>query len=545
MRKIFFGILFTCILALGQQKPKLVIGIVVDQMRMDYLYRFYDDFSAKGFKKIMNNGFVFHNVHYNYTPTVTGPGHASVYSGTTPSNHGIVENEWFSKIEDKEVYCVEDDLVKTLGNGLEKEGKMSPRRMLSTTITDELKLFSNMKSKVIGVSIKDRGAILPAGHFADAAYWFADSGAFISSTFYFDKLPAWVEDFNNKKVFEKYLNSSWNLLKDKSIYNESLNDVNDFEGKMFKKPAFMPYNLQELYKENNARILRSTPFGNDYLLDFSRKAIENENLGADTITDFLTISFSSPDIIGHTLGIRSLEMQDVYLRLDESLAQFIEYLDQKVGKNDYLLFLTADHAGAETPGYLKSNKYHVEAVNYKNLKSELVEFSKKIFGEDYIKEVNSQNIYFKQDLIKEKGRTLEEILKVFKDFLYTKNYIKKAYTELEILSGNSNDELLNFVQNGYDYTQNGQLLYVLKPGFMEYYGYGTTHGSHYNYDTHVPVLFYGKNIPKGSSVSKKSITQLAGTIAQLLKIGFPNAANTNIMEELFVNETEKRVKVTK
>lgn len=226
------------IAASAQERPKLVVGIVVDQMKMEYLYRFSDDFSQNGFKRLMRDGFTFHNMHYNYMPTYTGPGHASIYTGTTPALHGIVGNEWFNKSTGKDVYCTDDENVSILGNGSESEGKMSPKKLQSTTITDELKLATNFKSKVIGISLKDRGAILPAGHFADWAFWYSKTGAFISSTFYGAKLPKWAEDFNKEKYYLKYVDTTWDLLKPKVTYNESLNDNNPYEGKLFKKTAF-------------------------------------------------------------------------------------------------------------------------------------------------------------------------------------------------------------------------------------------------------------------------------------------------------------------
>ena len=201
----------SCIQA--QERPKLVVGIVVDQMKMEYLYRFSNDFSGNGFKRLMNNGYTFHNMHYNYMPTYTAPGHASIYTGTTPSTHGIVANEWFNKAVGKDVYCTDDVSVKTIGIGTEKEGAMSPKNLFSTTITDELRMATNFKGKVIGLSIKDRGAIFPAGHFANWAFWYSKTGAFISSTFYGASLPNWVTIFNQEKRYMNYINKGWDLLK--------------------------------------------------------------------------------------------------------------------------------------------------------------------------------------------------------------------------------------------------------------------------------------------------------------------------------------------
>ncbi|WP_298391587.1 alkaline phosphatase PafA [Flavobacterium sp.] len=535
MKKLLFAVvLFIFSLnSQAQERPKLVVGIVVDQMKMEYLYRFESDFGDNGFKRLMNRGYTFHNAHYNYMPTYTAPGHASVYTGTTPSMHGIVSNEWYHRTLKKEVYCTDDASVSTLVPGTENEGKMSPKNLQSTTITDELKLSTNFKGKVIGISIKDRGAILPAGHFADWAFWYTKTGEFISSSYYGTKLPSWADDFNKEKNYIAYANKGWSLLKPKATYNESLSDDNPYEGKLYKKTPFFPYNMKELLDNNDAGVLRVSPFGNNLVADFAKRAIEKEALGKDEITDFLAISFSSTDYIGHTFGPRSVEIQDTYLRLDETIAEFLNYLDTTVGKNNYLIFLTADHAGAENVAHLRDNKYNVTNVNYKNVESDLKEFSKTTFGEDLILKYDSFNVFFDKDLIKSKGIDFTKVKQSFKEFLYTKEYVKRVYTEEEILASSPNDELLGFISKGYDPTQNGELYFVYKPGYMEYGITGTTHGSPYSYDTHVPVIFYGWHIKKGASHDKKVITQIAPTVSQLLKITMPNSTKSEVLTELF------------
>lgn len=514
------------------KKPKLVVGIVVDQMKMEYLYRFADDFSENGFKQLMKDGFTFHNMHYNYMPTYTAPGHASVYTGTTPAVHGIVGNEWYHRTLGKDVYCTDDDAVKTVGNGNENEGKMSPKNLQASTITDELRLATNFKGKVIGMSLKDRGAILPAGHFANWAFWYSKTGSFISSTFYGDSLPAWVSEFNNEKNYEKYAALGWNLFKDKSVYNESLPDDNPYEGKLYKKAPFFPYNMKELMDSNDPGVIRSSPYGNNLLADFAKKAIVKEELGKDDITDFLTVSFSSTDYIGHNFGPRSIELQDTYLRLDQTIAEFLQHLDTTVGKGNYLIFLTADHAGAENVTHLKDNKYDVESISEKNVEQSMAEFSKTYFGDDLLLNYSNYNVFFNKVKIKEKGLELVRVKQAFKEFLMTQKHIKRVYTEEEILASSGADYYLNFMAKGFDATQNGDLIILDKPGYIEYYGTGTSHGTPYSYDTHVPCLFYGWNIKKGESHEKKEITQIAPTLAQKLKITFPNGTEAKVMLEI-------------
>ena len=518
----------------AQERPKLVVGIVVDQMKMEYLYRFSNDFSANGFKRLMNNGYTFHNMHYNYMPTYTAPGHASIYTGTTPSTHGIIGNEWFNKAVGKDVYCTDDASVKTIGNGTEKEGAMSPKNLFSATITDELRMATNFKGKVIGLSIKDRGAILPAGHFANWAFWYSKTGAFISSTFYGAALPNWVTEFNQEKRYMNYINKGWNLLKPIATYNESLPDDNPYEGKLDKDDApVFPYDLSKIYKEKGADVLRTTPFGNDILAELAMKAIEKEELGKDEITDFLAVSFSSTDYVGHTFGPRSMELQDTYLRLDQTIAQFLNYLDKTVGKDNYLLFLTADHAGAENSNYLKDNKYNVKNIPSKEIVGALKKKSNETFGADLILDYSNFNLFLNKEIIKGKGLEFTKVKQSFKEFLMTQEQVKRVYTEEEILASSGDDYFLSFIAKGYDPKQNGDIVILDKTGYMQYQATGTTHGSPNSYDTHVPLLFYGWQVPKGELHTKKYITQIAPTLSQMLKIPFPNGTESEVLETLF------------
>jgi predicted AlkP superfamily pyrophosphatase or phosphodiesterase len=525
MKKFFLLLSFVVISSVqAQQRPKLVVGIVVDQMKMEYLYRFSDDFSPNGFKRLMEKGFVFHNANFNYMPTYTAPGHASIYTGATPSVNGIVGNDWYSRKLGKSMYCTDDDSVKTIGNGTAKEGAMSPKNLLSTTITDELRLGTNFQGKVIGMSLKDRGAILPAGHFANWAFWYSETGAFISSTFYGVALPDWVTEFNNNKNYMTYINEGWNLLKPAADYNESLPDDNPYEGKLYNsdKPVF-PYNLKAMYDKNGAEVMRSTPFGNNLLADFAKKAIEKEELGKDNSTDFLTVSFSSTDYVGHILGPRSMELQDTYLRLDNTIADFLNYLDKTIGKDNYLLFLTADHACAENATHLKDHKYNVKNVPGRDIYKGIKEFSTATFGENLVIEYSNFNIYFNKDVIKSKG-------------LMTQEQVKRVYTEEEILASTGNDYYLNFINNGYDVSQNGDLVVLDKPGYIQYGSLGTSHGTPYAYDTHAPLIFYGWKIKAGESFDKKEITQIAPTLAFKLKLELPNGTESKVLTEILVEK---------
>ena len=343
----------------AQDKPKLVVGIVVDQMRQEYLYRFEKKFGNGGFRRLMSDGFMLKNAHYSYIPTYTGPGHASVYTGTTPALHGIIGNDWFDKTLKANVNCVGDPNQKPVGVA-EGNGDVSPWRLLTTTITDELKLATQKSGKVIGLSMKDRGAVLPAGHMADGAYWFdGPSGKFISSTYYKPGLPVWLEKFNALNLADQYLNREWKPLLPLDQYTESGPDNTPYEARLKGKdiPSTFPYNLKELRTKNPGfDLLISTPFGDDILTEVAKAAIEGENLGADEITDFLAVSFSTPDYVGHGMGPNAVEVEDTYLRLDKNIEDLLNDLDKKVGTGKYVVFLTADHAVSDVPQYLKDNK---------------------------------------------------------------------------------------------------------------------------------------------------------------------------------------------
>nr|WP_315202293.1 alkaline phosphatase PafA [uncultured Flavobacterium sp.] len=538
MRKII--LLLVCFFGVqsqAQQRPKLVVGIVVDQMKMEYLYRFSDDYSAKGFKRLMDNGFTFNNMNYNYAPTFTAPGHASIYTGTTPAVHGIIGNDWYVRSTGKSMYCTDDAGVKTLVEGTEKEGAMSPKNLLSTTITDELRMATNFNGKVIGLSIKDRGAILPAGHFANWAFWCTKSGAFISSNFYGDKMPDWVTQFNGEKNFMKYINKGWSLLKPVETYNESLPDNNPYEGRLDKSlPPVFPYDLNKIYKETGMEVLKTTPFGNDFLAELAMRAIDKEELGKDNITDFLAVSFSSTDYVGHTFGPRSMEIQDTYLRLDLTIATFLEYLDKTVGKDNYLVFLTADHAVAENPIYLKDHKYNVTNIPSKDIYASLSKFSTDTFGTNLVLNYSNFNVHLNRDVIKEKGLELTKVKQSFKDFLMAQDYVKRVYTQEDILAGSAQDYYLSFIFKGYDAKQSGDLVILEGAGYLESIETGTTHGTPNSYDTNVPLLFYGWHVPQGESNKKQYITEIAPTLSKMLKITTPNGTESEVLEELFVKK---------
>ncbi|MDD7886387.1 alkaline phosphatase PafA [Flavivirga sp. 57AJ16] len=513
--------------------PKLVVGIVVDQMRYDYLTRFYNKFGEGGFKRMMREGFNCKNNHFNYIPTYTGPGHTSVYTGTTPKYHGIIGNHWYDKEIKKTVYCAGDDAVQSVGTK-SAAGQMSPHRMKTTTFADENRLFTQMRGKTIGISIKDRGAILPAGHTANAAYWFHGSkeGHWISSSFYLNDLPNWVKDFNASKTAESYL-KVWNTLYDIDSYTESGSDLNTFEGGFKgKETATFPYDLDALKEENgNFDILKTTPYGNSLTTDFALAALDGEQLGKDAITDVLTISFSCTDYIGHNFGVNSKEVEDTYLRLDKDLERLLAVLDTKVGKGAYTVFLTADHGAIDVPAYLRSVKIPAGYLNNTERKEKFQEFLKASFGTtDVLENISNNQIFLNREKIKILGLDLNEVQNAIVNEQITYKNISKAYTATTMGSVDFTTGIEALLQNGFNQKRSGDVLLVDDPAYISYGKTGSTHGSGLNYDTHVPLLFFGKGIKKGQTFQKTHITDIAPTMSALLGISFPNGATGQPLE---------------
>ena len=509
------------------KRPKLVVGIVVDQMRYDYLTRFESKYSDGGFKRMMREGYNCKNNHFNYIPTKTGPGHASVFTGTTPKYHGIIANYWWDKDIKKTVYCAEDSTVTPVGSTSSME-RMSPHRMKTTTFADENRLFTQMVGKTIGISIKDRGAILPAGHTANAAYWFRgkDEGNFVSSTYYMEELPKWVKTFNDTKKAESYL-KTWDTYYNIKTYTESGADLNNYEsGFTGKQTATFPYDLKTLAKRNEGfDILKETPFGNSLLTDFAIEAIKGENLGKDEVTDVLTLSFSSTDYVGHNFGVNSIEIEDTYIRLDLDLKRFFETLDSEVGKGRYTVFLTADHGAVEVPGYLKSVKVPAGYVATSDRKEQFNRFLTATYGTtEIVENISNDQIFINHDIVTALGLNLNEVQETIVNEQLGYDHVYKAYSATTMHNSYFGSGIEHLLQMGYNQKRSGDVLLVDDPAFIIYPKTGSTHGSGLNYDTHVPLLLFGNGISHGETFKKTEITDIAPTIAALLGTGYPNFA---------------------
>ena len=512
-------------------RPKLVVGLVVDQMRWDYLYRYYERYSNKGFKRLLNEGFSCENTYIPYIPTYTAIGHSTIYTGSIPAIHGIAGNDWLEQTTGHQMYCVEDTSVNSVGTS-SKAGKMSPRNLLATTITDELKLATNFRSKVIGIALKDRGGILPVGHSANAAYWYDDlTGNWITSTYYRNDLPQWVRDFNEQRLVDKYLTQKWNTLYPIESYKQSSEDNSPrYEGKLKneKEPIF-PHDIP-VSRTNDWNIIRNTPFANTLTFDFAKASIENEALGQDEVTDFLAVSLSSTDDLGHQFGPNSIEIEDTYLRLDNDLAAFLEHLDKTVGKGQYTIFLSSDHGAAHNPIFLKDNKIPAGLWSgASGLKADISEINnilaKKYNAEKIVRRLFNYQVNLNYQLIEEKNLNLDEIKKDVIAYYKKQAGVSYVFDLKNIGIQPLPDALKSRTINGYNEKRSGEVQIILNPAWYQGSGNqatGTTHGTWNPYDTHIPLLFMGWGIKRGKSNLEYLMTDIASTIAALLRIQEPN-----------------------
>jgi predicted AlkP superfamily pyrophosphatase or phosphodiesterase len=517
------------------QRPKLVVGIVIDQMRWDYLYRFNSLFAVNGgFKRMMGEGFTSNNTLIPYAPTVTACGHTCVYTGSVPAIHGITGNAWWDNQLMRTVYCSEDKTVTTVGSSTDA-GLMSPKNMLTTTICDELRLATNFKSKVIGIAIKDRGSILPAGHSANAAYWYdSKTGDFITSSYYMSELPAWVNQFNKRKIVDSFYQIGWNTILSKSIYTDyATDDIKAYEATPFgKEMNAFPYDLSK-YKGKDYGKVATTPFGNSLTVEMAKAAVISEKLGKGEVTDFLAVSFSSPDYIGHSFGPNSWEMVDDYVRLDAELGKLLSFLDATVGKNQYTVFLTADHAVAHVPGFMKEHKLPGGLFDDNTTRKELNDQIKEKFGVNFaIESFFNYQVTLNHNKIDSAKADIDAIKNLIITGLLKKEAVANAVETSKIMSSTLNKTQREMFANGYFPNRCGDIQIILKPGYIEGGSTGTTHGLWAPYDAHIPLLFYGWGIKKGNTNKENYMTDIAPTIAALLNIQMPSGSVGKVIEEV-------------
>ncbi|AXE18379.1 alkaline phosphatase family protein [Runella rosea] len=516
-------------------RPKLVVGIVVDQMRYDYLYRFYDKYSEGGFKRLLNGGFNCRNNHYHYALTVTAAGHAAIYTGSIPAINGIVGNDWYDTYTDKSVYCVEDTTVKIVGSTNTSAGKMSPRNLLTSTVTDQLRIANNFRSKTIGVAIKDRGSILPAGHTATGAYWYdSKTGNWVTSTFYANELPKWASDFNARKLPAEYTKNGWKTLLPIESYIESTPDDQPYETKLAgaAKPVF-PY---ELVGQAGSAFgaVTSTPWGNTMTKDMAIAALKGENLGKGKDTDFLAISFSTPDRIGHAFGPNSVEQEDIYLRLDLEFADLLSTLDAWVGKDNYTVFLSADHGAMDVPAFWQEHKLPAGLIDVNVLYATLKKALNDTFGDGkYIVGSENYQLYFNKSLLKEKKISQETAYQVVREALLPMPGIADVINLKSLHTADLNSYQLELYKNNVNVKRSGDVQIVVQSGWFAGDGIGTDHGTPHNYDTHVPFVLYGWGVKQGETLRRTTIADIAPTLSALLHILPPSGNVGNpVMEAL-------------
>lgn len=507
-------------------RPKIVVGIVVDQMRWDFLYRYYDRYGDDGFKRLLKEGFSCENTFINYLPSYTGVGHAAVFTGSVPAINGITGNNWIDQQSGKTVYCTDDSTVQTVGS-TSAAGKMSPRNLWTSTITDELRLATNNEAKVVGVSLKDRASILPAGHMANGAFWLDDAtGDFITSTYYMEALPEWVKSFNRDEKVSRLMEKPWKTLYPIDTYKNSTEDQKPYEG-MFEgeTSSTFPHDLKTAYAHKKSSF-RSTPFGNTLILDFAKAAIAGYSLGQGNTTDFLTVNFASTDYVGHQFGPNAMEIEDTYLRLDKELGEFFKYLDAEIGEGNYMVFLTADHGAAHAAEFMRENKLPGGLWNSKAIKEELNRKLAETYGvEGIIRAVMNYQVHFEWPILEKNDLDIEKIkdtaiaaLKQHRDILYA----------IDIEDTNSQPipkPVRRNIINGYHFKRSGSIQFALKPGYIDTLSKtGTTHGSGYPYDMRIPLVFMGWGIESGVTHAPVFITDIAPTIAALLHIQVPNGS---------------------
>lgn len=514
-------------------KPKLVVGIVIDQMRWDYLYRFNQLYNDSGFKRLLSEGFSCDNTLIPYTPTYTAPGHTCIYTGSVPAIHGIVGNNWYDKTLNKLVYCTDDSTVTTVGNNSDA-GKMSPENMWTTTITDELRLSNNFKSKVIGIALKDRGAILPAGHSANAAYWYDDKGGkWISSTYYMPEIPAWVKDFNAKDAAANYMGKDWNTLLPIDKYDLSTPDNEPYETSIFGETTVtFPHKLSAIGASKYTSF-RTTPFANTFTFDFAKQAIENEKLGSNTVTDFLTVSISSTDYIGHSFGPNSIEIEDTYLRLDKDIADFLHWLDQKLGKENYLIFLTADHGVAHVPAFLSEHKLPGGTFSDADFTKEINQAIETKFGvKNVVQSVQNYQVYLNFADVAKQGKDKQAVVNTVINLLQQKPFIIDVFETDKIMQATIAEPQKQMMTNGYNPKRSGDIQFTFKPGYFDGGNKGTTHGLWNPYDAHIPLLFFGWKIPHGKTNRETYMTDISATVAAMLHIQMPSGCVGKVITEV-------------
>lgn len=514
------------------ERPRLVVGIMVDQMRYDYLYRFWDQYGDNGFRRLLNDGFSFDNANLDYFPPYTGPGHASVYTGTVPASHGIIGNQWYLRDEDRKTYVTEDKDVDPIGTDSDA-GRMSPRWLLATTLADELVLHSNQRSRALAFSLKDRGSILPAGRLGEAYWLEPNTGRVISSSQYMEALPDWVEAFNERDLVGDLLAEPWEtLLPLDEGYAASIADDNPYE---FRFSRTFPHNLPAMKEQRGRQVMQFAPAGDVFTATFARAAIEGAELGTDEHTDLLAISFSSPDYIGHAYAPASVEVKDTYLRLDRELGEFLDYLDERIGLDQVLVFLTADHGAAHNPRYVDDLGFPASYYRESRISEQLSSWMEARFGADLLSNFSNNQVFLDRDQLAELDLDPARVQQDVADYMLQEvNGVVGALTATILNQSEFTEGLRRRVQHGFHQQRSGDVTVWFRPQWLPTFldGTGTTHASIYSYDNRLPLIFYGWDIPAGRSGEFVGVADIAPTLALMMNIPFPSNTSGRPLQDL-------------
>lgn len=513
------------------QKPKLIVQITIENFRYDFMTRYWDKFGDKGFKEFSLYGAVCKNAQINYMYTQSAPGFASIATGATPSGHGIIADRWFDRTTETETDCVADTREQTIGS---REGQCSPRRLVATTIADELKIV-DFNSKVFSIAIDNSAAVLSAGHIADGVFWFDEnSGDFVTSSFYNNSLPAWAKQFNQKKQADIYLNKKWETSLQIEKYQESLADQNQYEIG-FRSRINFPYELL-IYssRPNRYEILKSTPFANSLIKDMAINAIANENLGRDNHTDLLNLTFSATEYIGKKFGSMSVEMEDAYIKLDKEIEFLISYLEEEIGRENILFILTSNHGSAHSPKYLTDIKIPAGQFKYAQAVSLLKSYLNAIYGEgEWVKYYKKQQIYLNHRLIESSKLSIAEVQQKAAELIIQMSGVANVITSTTLQTTSFSDPILKRMQNSYSQKLSGDLLINLQAGWVEQsVDEVSIHNSAYSYDTHIPLIWYGWKVERQTISDDIDITDIAATLSSILNISQPTMCTGKIIKQI-------------
>jgi len=521
-------------------KPKLVVGIIVEQMRYDQLEKFRSRLGENGIRKLLNEGTYFQNASFQYVLTQSSSGHATIATAAEPSLHGITSDNWYLPLRNELVYSTGDRNVSPVGGSFEA-GLHSPVNLLTSTFSDELKMATNRKARVFAVGLKENPVIFSAGHAADGAYWYDDiTGTFMSSTYYTDSLPPWINDFNAMRYPDSYLSGPWTLLRQISDYSDCLPDTNYYESG-FNRITYFPYDLKKLSssgrsnKDRDYSLLRETPFGNTLTTSLATKLIEMEGLGQDDITDFLSICYTSTDYIGHRFGPSSYEMADALFRLDKDIEYLLNYLNEKIGKRNVLIFFTSSHGVSEIPGVLEDNRIPSGYFRQDQALQLLRSYLNAVYGEgNWVKGYADKQVYLNRSLIEDARISLDEVQKRVARFMVQLTGVASAYPYSAFEAYDFGNGSLKKIINNFNPQRSGDVIVTLNSGWVEKEdNYITNHNSPYEYDSHVPLVWYGWSVNRMAVTRKVNMTDIAATLSSLCKVPLPNGSTGEPLFELF------------